>query len=91
MRWVGIADVRTEAAAAAAESIGTLLLPLARGTDRAGRVRRRGRLHPARHPHRRRLDPIASGIHVMCEKPLATDVANARLVCDARERASSWR
>ena len=83
VRWVGIADVRAEAAAAAAESIGCKAFrsheELIERGDCDGVV---VCTPPATHTAIA-LDLIGSGINVLCEKPLSTDVANARLICDA--------
>lgn len=83
VRWAAVADVRAEAAQAAAETLGCAAF-----RDHAELIAKGGCdaivvcTPPATHLEIA-LDVIAAGLHVMCEKPLATDVDQARRICDA--------
>jgi predicted dehydrogenase len=83
VRWTGIADVRAEAAQAAAETLGC-----AAYRSHAELIEKGGCdaiivcTPPATHAAIA-LDVIDAGIHIMCEKPLAPDVAQAQRICEA--------
>ncbi len=85
-RWVGIADVRPEAAAAAAELMGCDSYlsheELAARADCDAVVIC---TPPSGHAEVA-LHFIERGVAVLCEKPLSIDVASARAICEAAER-----
>jgi predicted dehydrogenase len=82
LRWAGIADIRENVAAAAAELIGCRTFASHRELLDAGCDAVIVCTPPATHAEIA-LAAIERGVHVMCEKPLSTDVASARRVCDA--------
>lgn len=83
VRWVGIADVRADAAAAAAEIWGCPSFSSHREMVENVQCDAVVVCTPPVTHTEIALDLIGRGIHVMCEKPLSTDVASARMVCDA--------
>jgi predicted dehydrogenase len=85
-RWVGIADVRPEAAAAAAELMGCdSYLSHEELADRAGCDAVVICTPPSCHAEIA-LRFIERGVAVLCEKPLSIDVASARGLCATAER-----
>lgn len=86
VQWVGIADVRAEAAAAAAESIGCpAFASHTELAEQAGCDAVMVCTPPSTHRDIV-IELLDRGLHVMCEKPLATDIASARAVCEAAQR-----
>lgn len=83
VRWVGIADVRTDAAAAAAEIWGCPSFASHREMVESVACDAVVVCTPPATHAEIALDLIDRGIHVMCEKPLSTDIASARAICDA--------
>jgi predicted dehydrogenase len=84
--WVGIADIRPEAARAAAEAMGCDSYSTHEAlADKAGCDAVIICTPPATHAEIA-LFFIETGVPVLCEKPLAVDVASARAVCEAADR-----
>jgi predicted dehydrogenase len=84
--WAGITDVRSDAAAAAAEAMGCESYPTHEELiEKAGCDAVIICTPPATHAEIA-LFAIERGIPVLCEKPLAVDVASARAICEAAER-----
>ncbi len=83
VRWVGIADVRADAAAAAAEIWGCPSFTSHREMVENVQCDAVVVCTPPSTHTEIALDLIGRGIHVLCEKPLSTDVVSARTVCDA--------
>ena len=84
--WAGITDVRFDAAGAAAEAMGCKSYRTHEELiDEAGCDAVIICTPPATHAEIA-LFSIERGIPVLCEKPLAVDVASARAICEAAER-----
>jgi predicted dehydrogenase len=85
--WAGIADVRADAAAAAAEAMGCASYRTHEElVDKAGCDAMIICTPPATHADIA-LFCLERGFPVLCEKPLAIDVASARAICEAADRA----
>jgi predicted dehydrogenase len=84
--WAGIADVRADAAAAAGETMGCDSYRTHEELiDKAGCDAVIICTPPATHAEIA-LCCLERGVPVLCEKPLAVDVASARAVCEAADR-----
>jgi predicted dehydrogenase len=85
-QWAGIADVRADAAKAAAEAMGCESYRTHQDLlERAGCDAVIICTPPSTHPEIA-LFFIERGVPVLCEKPLAVDVASARAICEAADR-----
>lgn len=83
IRWTAVADTRPDAAEAAAETLGCAAYRSHRELiDKGGCDAVVVCTPPATHTAIA-LDLIAASVHVLCEKPLAPDVASAQRICDA--------
>jgi predicted dehydrogenase len=84
--WAGIADIRVDAASAAAETMGCESYRTHEDlVDKAGCDAVIICTPPATHAEIA-LSCIERGIPVLCEKPLAIDVPSARAICEAADR-----
>ena len=85
-QWAGVADVRSEAAMAAAETMGCRSYRTHQELlEKAGCDAVIICTPPATHPDIA-LFFIERGVPVLCEKPLAIDGASAVAICDAADR-----